>query len=203
MRITFSVCLLAIGSSAFAQEREFYAGIGGGGTNFESSPVGIELPLDPSQTVTAIVDDSDSNFRVYGGYRLNPNFAVEALYSDIGEFELIDDVNNFDVTYEASSFDIAAVGLLPLADGRFDLFARAGIAFWSIDSETTGLDGLPGSPRFVAEPESSGQDLFWSIGFNINAFQDKRWTFRSELTTYEIGDVEELAQFAFNIQYRF
>ena len=92
---------------------------------------------------------------------------------------------------------------MPLRNGRFDLFARAGLAFWSLDSKSAASGGLPGDPLFPAEPESSGQDLFWSVGFNINLFNEKRWTSRSELTTYEISDVEELAQFAFNIQYRF
>lgn len=194
---------LIISNVAAAQEREFYGGIGGGGTNFESNPIEIALPLDPPSTVTAIVDDSDSNFRIYGGYRLNRNVAFEALYSDIGEFELIDDSNNFELTNELSSFDLAVMGLLPVWDGRVDLFARAGLALWSLDSKINPIDGSLGAPAFVAKPESSGQDVFWSIGFNINLFDEKRWTFRSELTTYEIGDLEGLAQFAFNVQYRF
>lgn len=194
---------IVLSNIAVAQERAFYAGIGGGGTNFESDDLDIELPLEPPQTVTTVIDDSDSNFRIYGGYRLNRNFAFEALYSDIGAFELIDETNAIEVNSELSSFDLAAVGLLPLWDGRVDLFARAGVAFWSLDSETKSLEGLPGEPRFSMQPESSGQDVFWSVGFNVNFFKEQRWTFRSELTTYEIGDVEEVAQFAFNIQYRF
>ena len=203
MRLHIILAALVFSNIAVAQEREFYAGIGGGGTNFESSDLDIALPVDPPQTVTTIVDDSDSNLRIYAGYRLNPNFAFEALCSDIGAFELIDETDDFEVSKELTSFDLAAVGLWPLWDGRIDLFARAGVAFWSLDSEIKALGNLPGEPGFVGRPESSGQDLFWSVGFNINLFNEQRWTFRSELTTYEIGDVEELAQFAFNIQYRF
>lgn len=197
------VYLLGFAYSGFAQERDIYAGIGGGGTNFESKPFDIELPLAPAEIVTATIDDSDSNLRVYAGYRMNPNLAFEILYSDIGEFEFIDDANRFDATFEASSIDLAVVGLLPLADGRIDLFARAGVAFWSLDAETSAIEGLPVNPVIVARPESSGQDPFWSVGFNLNFFDARRWTFRSELTTYEISDVEELAQFGFNVQYRF
>lgn len=67
MKLVILIGVLAFSGTANAQEREFYAGIGGG-TNFKSGPVGIEFPLDPAQTVTAVIDDSDSNFRVYGGY---------------------------------------------------------------------------------------------------------------------------------------
>ena len=203
MRRLTLISLVLFASAASAEERNYYVGIGGGGTNFESESVEILLPTDPARSVSAIIDDSDGNFRLYGGYRLNSNLAFEVLYSDIGEWELIDDANGFAATYEASSVDLAAVGVLPLADGRFDLFARASIAFWSLDTELEPLSELPGQPVFAAKPESSGQDLFWAVGFNINAFNNKRWTFRSELTSYEVGDFEELAQFGFNFQYRF
>ena len=93
--------------------------------------------------------------------------------------------------------------MLPLWDGRIDLFARAGLAFWSFDAEAVAQPGLTVTPAFVTKPETSGQDLFWSVGFNINAFEDKRWTFRSELTTYELSDAEQLETLGFNIQYRF
>lgn len=203
MRLVIALILVMSASFAAAEDRNYYVGIGGGGTNFESDSFDVLLPSDPAQPLSSVIDDSDGNFRLYGGYRFSPNLAVEVLYSDIGEWELIDDTNGFEATYEASSVDLAAVGLLPLADGRFDLFARAGIAFWSLDTELASLGGLTGEPAFAVNPESSGQDLFWAVGFNINAFADKRWTLRSELTSYEVGDFEELAQFAFNFQYRF
>ena len=203
MRLIITLIVMTWTSIVVAEDRNYYVGIGGGGTNFESKSFDVLLPSDPAQPISAVIDDSDGNFRLYGGYRFSPKLAFEVLYSDIGEWELIDDTNGFEATYEASSVDLAAVGVLPLADGRFDLFARAGIAFWSLDAELASLDVRPGSPVFAAKPESSGQDLFWAVGFNINAFADKRWTLRSELTSYEVGDFEELAQFAFNFQYRF
>lgn len=203
MTARIALILIVASAPAVAQEGGYYVGAGGGGTNFETKSFDVALPVDPAQTVTTAIDDSDGNIRLYGGYRLNPNFAVEAAYSGIGEFELIDDANNFSTTFDARSIDLAAVALWPLADGRFELFARAGLAFWDVDAETANLDNGPGQPSFVSRPDSSGQDLFWSLGFNINAFEDKRWTFRSELTTYEIGEFEKVEQLGFNIQYRF
>lgn len=203
MTSRLALILTLASASAFGQEAEFYVGAGGGGSNFETGSIDIALPTDPAQTISAVVDDSDGNFRLYGGYRLKPHFSVEAVYSDIGEFEIIDAANSFSATFDARSIDLAAVGLLPLADGRFDLFARAGLAFWDVDAEAANLNDQPGQPTFVSRPASSGQDLFWSLGFNINGLDDKRWTFRSELTTYEIGEFEKVEQLAFSVQYRF
>lgn len=201
--VLVALATLSTGTAA-AQEKAFYVGAGGGGTNFESGTLNVELPGTPPQLVDASIDDSDGNVRVYAGYRWSPNLAFEAVYSDLGEFEFIDAADRFDATYEASSFDLAAVGLLPIWDGRIDLFARAGIAFWSSDEGITPQNQFAGTtPAFAARPESSGQDLFWSVGVNINAFDDNRWTFRSALTTYEISDFEKLETLGFSIQYRF
>lgn len=199
---------LALGASliavnAVAQENALYVGAGGGGTNFDSDTYEVSTPSGTPATVPAVIEDSDGNIRLYAGYRWTPNLAFEAAYSDLGEFELLDDANGFDVTQDIQSFDVAAVGLLPLWDGRVDLFARAGLAFWSGDADVTAQDGVTGTPGFVSRPEDSGQDLFWSVGFNINAFADRRWTFRSELTTYELSDADKLETLGFSIQYRF
>jgi len=188
-------------SGVTAQENTWYVGIGSGGTNFKSELLAVDVPSGTPFAVTTAIDDSDNNLRVYGGYRFTPNLAVEGTYTTLGEFEQID--NLFEVTNDVSSFDVAGVGLLPFWDGRVDLFAKAGVAFWSFDYELTAQDALSATPAFESRPESSGQDFFWSVGVNINAFQDKRWTFRYELTTYEIGDIEDLASQGFNIQYRF
>lgn len=197
-----ALCLLLLGASANAQENSFYLGAGGGGTNFESGPLSVTVP--GATPVDAVFDDSDGNVRIYGGYRWTSNLAVEAVISDLGEFEFIDADDRFIASYETSSVDIAAVGLLPLWDGRIDLFARAGIAFWSADSDVTPQPGVPPSaPAFANRPATSEQDIFWSVGFNINAFDDNRWTFRSALTTYEISEFDKLETLGFSLQYRF
>lgn len=198
--IALSFSLLAL--QATAQEEAFYLGAGGGGTNFESKELTVDLAGAPSTTAT--FDDSDGNVRLFAGYRWRPNFAFEAVVSDLGEFEFIDGADRFDASYEVSSMDLAAVGLLPLLDGRIDLFARTGIAFWSADTRVEAQNLVAAStPSFANRPGTSGQDLFWSVGFNINAFDDNRWTFRSELTTYEISDFEKLETLGFSLQYRF
>ena len=195
-----SLGLILAASTAIA-DGDLYLGAGGGGTNFESAALTVDL--ETGEQVDGSYDDSDGNVRLYAGYRLSPNLAFEAVYSDLGEFEIVDEGNAFESTYDTDSFDIAAVGLLPLWEGRIDLFARAGIAFWSGDAELAALPGVQGDPSYLAGPATSGEDLFWSVGFSLNLLDEGRWTFRSELTTYEIGDFEKLETLGFNIQYRF
>lgn len=195
--------LAIVSGNAFAQSNAFYVGAGGGGTNFESASLVVTNAPGSAQDVSVTVDDSDGNLRVFAGYRWTPSLAFEGVWSALGEFEQIDDDTGIDVTSDLTSFDVAAVGMLPLWDGRIDLFARAGLAFWSADTDVVAQQESAVAPAFANRPESSGQDLFWSVGLNINAFEDRRWTFRSELTTYEISDLEKLETLGFSIQYRF
>ena len=193
------IALMLIGSHAQAADENFYLGVGWGGTNFKSKSVDINVPS--SGSIPSVIDDSDANFRLYGGYRVNPNLAFEAVISDMGEWELVDDTNGFKATYEASSVDLAVVGLLPLMGGDIDLFARGGIAIWSLDTELEATTA-PGTPTFVNAPVDSGEDLFWAAGINFNNLVDN-WTFRTQLISYEISEFEELAQFAFDFHYSF
>lgn len=80
-------------------------------------------------------DDSDVGFKVFGGYRISPNFAVEASYFDLGEasghFEDIFDSVDFDVG--VSGFNASVVGILPVSD-MFSLFGKIGYASYDIDA---------------------------------------------------------------------
>ncbi|HEV8334285.1 MAG TPA: outer membrane beta-barrel protein [Steroidobacteraceae bacterium] len=78
------------------------------------------------------VDDSDTGFKVFGGYSFNQNFAIEATYFDLGEASGSFDVGeDFDVGI--SGFGVAAVGVLPLSD-MFSLFGKLGYASYDIDA---------------------------------------------------------------------
>lgn len=65
--------------------------------------------------------DDDTSWRIAGGYRFGPNFAVEAMYHDFGIFR------RGGARAEASALSLGGVGLLPLSR-QWTLFAKAGVA---------------------------------------------------------------------------
>jgi OOP family OmpA-OmpF porin len=78
------------------------------------------------------IDDSDTGFKIFGGYSFNQNFAIEATYFDLGEAGGSFGVGeNFDVGI--SGFGVSAVGVLPLSD-MFSLFGKVGYASYDIDA---------------------------------------------------------------------
>jgi OmpA-OmpF porin, OOP family len=67
------------------------------------------------------VDETDTAFKVLGGYQINKNFAVEAGYIDFGK------VTGAGTTVKGNAFDLVGVGLLPLAN-QFALYGKLGLA---------------------------------------------------------------------------
>ena len=104
-------------------------------------------------------DDSDTGFKVFGGYSFNQYFAVEATYFDFGEasgsFDDFGDTVNFDVG--VSGLAASAVGMLPVAD-MFTLFGKIGYASYDIDAHVDIVGVGSGSS---SESES---DLMYGAG---------------------------------------
>jgi OmpA-OmpF porin, OOP family len=99
----------------------FYAGAGFGSTKIDDD--GFD-DID--------FDDSDTGFKVFGGYSFNQNFAIEATYFDLGEASGSFGVgDNFDVGI--SGLGVSAVGVLPLGD-MFSVFGKVGYASYDIDA---------------------------------------------------------------------
>lgn len=104
-------------------------------------------------------DDSDTGFKVFGGYSVNQNFAIEASYFDLGEgsgsFDDFGDQINFDVG--VSGFGVSAVGVLPLSD-MFSLFGKLGYASYDIDAHVNIVGVGSGSSS------DSQSDLMYGAG---------------------------------------
>lgn len=131
-------------------ERGFYAGAGVGEYN---------VTIDDIDDVGPIVDDFDSDdtsFKVFAGYRLNPYFAVELDYIDLGKPEAI--VSGFPIQAKTDGFAPYVVGTLPL--GIFELFAKAGYLFYDVDVD---IDD--------AQVSDSGEDFVYGAGVGVVLFE--------------------------------
>jgi len=120
----FGMILLVPG---IALAQGWYVGIGAGQTNMEVVP--------SADTGTGeSIDDSDTAFKVFGGYGFSNNFAVEFGYADLGEFTQRNPASSFNVDIESSAIFAELVGSAKIHD-RVDVFAKLGVAYW--DTELT------------------------------------------------------------------
>lgn len=69
-------------------------------------------------------DDKDSAWKIFGGYEINRNFAVELGYTDLGEFTA-SGPGAARQSIEATAWELVGVGSIPIAD-RFSLYGKVG-----------------------------------------------------------------------------
>lgn len=100
--------------------------------------------------------------RIAGGYHFSPNLAAEVGYSKFGD-STVNFIGSGTATVSASSFQIAAVGTLPLSP-QFDLIGKLGLAN---NSET---DSLTVFGVGSASGSYSQTDLLVGLGaqFHVN-----------------------------------
>ena len=124
------------------------------------------------------VDDSDSGFGIFGGYKFFKHLAVEARYTDFGTFT----VEGLGI--DASVVSVHAVGIIPFADSGWELFGQLGLGTVDINvlgdstSENVGSAGL--GVRY-----SFSENL--SLGLQTDAYAYEEVDFG---TTYDIGVVQ-------------
>jgi len=177
-----AVTLLAaeIAFTPMAQAQGGFAGVGFGQTS-----VDIECDLD----ITCSADDSDSGFKIFGGYQFNPNFAFEVAYVDLGEAK-ISGTDSFlgstTATFEVSGFNFAVVGSFPVGE-RFELMAKAGVFRWDMDLNVS-------SSVFGSGSESeTGFNPMFGIGGSFNI--TKKFGVRVEYEKFlDVGDEDTTGQ---------
>ncbi len=80
-------------------------------------------------------EDSDTAWKVFGGYKFTDKLAVEGAYMNLGD--IYKNGENSDV----SAFSINGVGTLPVSE-KFDVFGKIGATRWSSDNTTGSESGF-------------------------------------------------------------
>jgi hypothetical protein len=190
MQVRYKVAgaaLLLMSGAALAQEDEdrgFY--VGGGLGDFSAD---IDEISD--------VDDADLDFdaddnavRLYGGWRFNRFFAVQADHYDFGRSSAA--AGALSVSTDTKGFAPSVVGTLPL--GPIELFARAGVVFYDLelnvddDNNDISLD-------------ESGEDLVYSAGIGFTILE--RLNLKAEYEVIEISELDDADAVWISANWRF
>ncbi len=145
-----AACILAT-SASFSQANS-YVGLSFGETDLD----------------TPIVEDGNS-IAFTAGHKLNKNFAIEASYINLGEWQ--DNIPPI-WTIKLSGFNFSAVGIIPINE-KIDIFGKFGLFMWEITLEEKGFgeiasnDGTDTSIGFGAAANLSDQ---FSVVFEYQKF---------------------------------
>src|SRR5512139_34174 len=153
-----------------------YVGAGLGESSADVTPYYVI----PGASVS--VSDTDTAFKLFGGYAFNDNVAVEGGYTYFGEFD-VDYADSLGVFLsekrELGAIYVAAVGSIPL--GAVTLFGKAGLANWFADySETDAWGG-------IWSDTATGIDPMVGLGVKFDVSQN--FAVRGEAERYmNVGD---------------
>ena len=129
---------LAIPTGASAQDSPWYIGgsIGQSRVKLDTGGLSRDLAAAGMANNGFSANETDTGFKLFGGYRFHPNFAVEGGYAELGKFSASGTVTTFNfvpivplptkVTIEVGQgLHLAVVGNVPLAN-QFSVFGRLG-----------------------------------------------------------------------------
>lgn len=150
--ISSALAALAFSGNVLAQGTGFYGGIGVGQSKVELN----SADFGPAAGETVSIDDKDTAWKFFGGYKFTQNFAAELGYAKLGEFSArFADAGGdlFTDNYEATSWNLAAVGTLPLS-GSFSVLGKLGLT--RNENELSSSDG--------SSTKDTESRLFWGVG---------------------------------------
>ena len=107
-------------------------------------------------------DEEDTGFKIFGGYRMNRNLAIEGSFFNYGEAtaRAVFPGGPGTLSGEATAFGIAALGILPVSP-QFSLFGKAGLLLTDVKVKASGPGG-------VATESDDETGLHYGVGGMFN-----------------------------------
>ncbi|MDJ0700974.1 MAG: outer membrane beta-barrel protein [Woeseiaceae bacterium] len=195
--LLLAVVLAAVPAGQTRAESPWYVGAAIGEANADYSAGDLTSDLGSlGWTITDVsTNDSDTAWKVYGGFMFNENFAVELGFVELGEVKTryttnippsdVDSIlsDTYAVhPYLGNGWVAAGVYSLPFADEQWAFLARAGAFFWKADIDVAVLSGATGS----VSGDDSGTDLMYGIGLEWKAGES--FSITGEWERYRLND---------------
>ena len=160
-----------------------------------------ELDTGVTSTTNSTLDDEDDGFKVFAGFKVNPNISVEAQYVDFGEASLVmqnggsftaegttvinSTGSSATISIEGTSFGVGV--LIGTDTGGLYPFVKVGLHSWDMDTS------LSGANIATTTLSDDGTDFYYGVGasYDIN----ETLSLRAEFETYDFDgeDVDLLS----------
>nr|CAA6821647.1 MAG: Unknown protein [uncultured Thiotrichaceae bacterium] len=134
-------------------------------------------------------DCKNDGWKIFGGYKINQNMAVEAGYYNLGEEEADYDTDygKMHATGKASGIGVAGVYSQPVAD-NLEVFGKLGAMFWTVEGEAS---QEVGGTKVSITDEEDGTSVLFGLGASYKF--DDNWGIRGEWERYtaEYEDIDD------------
>lgn len=191
---TTGTCLLALLAGPAAADSGVIVGLGLGQSNLQ------DYRCDDCGTPIASVDDKDTAWTVFAGYRFNPYVAVLAGYADLGKTTASGTGGAWQDKLEADGWYAAVRGILPLP-ANFEAYATLGVFWW--DQKVT-FTGIP-TGKFDGSDPMYGLGVAYRFGPKNAMSVQVDWTRFKDVGTNDptLGHKNDIDLYAVNFVYQF
>jgi OOP family OmpA-OmpF porin len=138
-----ALALMAATAAQADTQPGFYAGAGIGSTKVGDDNL-------------SGVDDSDTGFKIFGGYTFTENWGVEVSYFDFGEASV--SAGNSSASVGVTGLSASAVGRLPVND-MFAVYGKLGFASYDVDLNFRNVPGFG-----TGHLSDSDSDMIYGVG---------------------------------------
>lgn len=175
------------GSSAMAADTGWYGGIniGQSRATIDDDRITRRLLGSGFTGVSIIDDEKDAGYKLYGGYRINRNFALEGGYFDLGKFGFTATTvpaGTLTGSIKLRGINLDAVGILPITD-KFSALGRIGVNYAQARDNFSGT----GAVR-VLDPSPRKNDTNYKYGLGLQYALTESFGLRVEAERYRIDD---------------
>ncbi len=189
--VTGKLSLIALAvmasSCAMAQEPGWYVGgnVGQARAKIDDARIAAGL-VGAGATSTTIVDDNrDTGYKVFGGYQMNPNFALEGGYFELGQYGFKASTmpaGTLDGSIRLRGLNLDLVGTLPITE-KFSAFGRIGANY----AQTRDSFSSSGAV-LVLDPNPSKRQVNPKVGLGLQYAFTPALSLRGELERYRVND---------------
>ena len=186
--VAFAALAACANSTVLAQDAlGWYGGANVGRTGVTIDDARITSGLAAAGFQTNSISDRDRNtgYKIFGGYQINRNFAVEGGYFDLGKFGYTASTTpagtlSGDMRVKGLNLDL--VGSLPLSE-RFTALGRVGLNYADTRDNFRSTGAV-----LVTNPNPSESGTNYKLGLGLQYALSEAWSVRGELERYRVKD---------------
>jgi OOP family OmpA-OmpF porin len=189
-----------------ADDSGWYAGANVGQSRAKIDDARITSSLLGGGLATTSIDDNDrdTGYKLFGGYKINKNFALEGGYFDLGRFGFTATTlpaGTLSGKIKLNGLNLDAVGILPISE-KFSAFGRLGMNYAQAKDSFSGTGAVA-----VLDPNPSKREANYKFGLGLQYDFTQSLGMRLEAERYRINDAVgnkgDVDLFSVGLVYRF
>ena len=174
---------------AMAADSGWYGGIGVGQSRAKIDDERIAAGLRGQGLTVNSIDDDDRHFgfKLFAGWKLNRNFAVEGGYFNLGEFGFTANTTpagSLNGSIKIQGLNLDAVGILPITE-KFSALGRVGVTYTQSKDTFSGT-GAAANAFSDANPKKSEGN--YKLGLGVQYDFTESLGLRGEWERYRVND---------------